>query len=259
MNDIGIIVIDYQSDPLLDQALMALANSALSSTFKVVVVENRPRRIHRDIPKNIDIQFLTQKKNLGFGRAVNLARRQLHAPYLFILNPDVQVFQNTISILHDFMKKNSQVGLVVPKLLDPKGNVQASARKFYDLPTIFCRRSFLGKLFPDHQRLRDHIMADWDHMTIREIDWALGACMMIRTEAVPDEVFDPRFFLYFEDVDLCLRLKKAGWKVVYHPEAAAVHEHRQKSRKNPFSRANYEHFKSWVKFILKYRNISGIE
>ncbi|MEK7307338.1 MAG: glycosyltransferase, partial [Nitrospirota bacterium] len=100
---------------------------------------------------------------------------------------------------------------------------------------------------------------DWDHMTIREIDWALGACMMIRTEAVPDEVFDPRFFLYFEDVDLCLRLKKAGWKVVYHPEAAAVHEHRQKSRKNPFSRANYEHFKSWVKFILKYRNISGIE
>ena len=82
--------------------------------------------------------------------------------------------------------------------------------------------------------------------------------MLIRSKAAGEEVFDPRFFLYFEDVDLCLRLKKAGWKVVYHPEALAIHEHRQESRKNPFSRANYEHFKSWIKFILKYRNISGI-
>ncbi len=259
MYDIGIIIVDYQSDPLLDQALMALANSTLSSKFKVVVVENRPRRIHRIIPKNIDIQFLPQEKNLGFGRAVNLARWQLHAQYLFILNPDVQVLQNTISILNDFMEKNSRVGLVVPKLLDPEGNVQASARKFYDLPTILFRRTFLCKIFPNHPILQKHLMTDWDHATIREIDWALGGCMMVRAETVPDEVFDPRFFLYFEDVDLCLRLKKAGWKVVYHPEAVAIHEHRQKSRKNPFSRANYEHFKSWVKFILKYRNISGIE
>lgn len=259
MNIVGVIIVDYQSDPLLERALKSLSSDEQPALLQVAVVENSPKAVRPKIPRNLNIQFFPQEKNLGFGRAVNLARKHLKSPYLFIMNPDIKVFPETISVLCRSMEKDPEIGMVFPKLLDLQGNLQYSARRFYDFTTILFRRTILGKLFPEHPVVQRHLMTDWDHMTIREIDWALGACMMIRTEAVPDEVFDPRFFLYFEDVDLCLRLKKAGWKVVYHPEAAAVHEHRQKSRKNPFSRANYEHFKSWVKFILKYRNISGIE
>lgn len=98
-------------------------------------------------------------------------------------------------------------------------------------------------------------MKDWGHASIQEIDWALGACMLIREKAVGAEIFDPRFFLYFEDVDLCFRLKKAGWKVMYHPEAIAIHHHRQKSRTSFFSRSNFAHLVSWIKFMAKHKSI----
>lgn len=258
MSAIGVIIVDYQSDPLLEKALLALASTRIDIPFRVVIIENSPRRTRPNIPEGLDVKFFPQEKNLGFGRAVNLARRNLQTPYFLLLNPDVKIFPNTLSILCDYMERNTDVGIAVPKLLDSQGNLQLSARRFYDLPTILLRRTFLGRFYPDHQFIRKHLMADWDHETIKEIDWALGACMLIRSKAVGDHVFDPRFFLYFEDVDLCVRLKKVGWKVVYHPEAIAVHEHLQESRRNPFSRANYAHFVSWIKFMIKHRSISGI-
>jgi len=258
MNEIGVIIVDYRSDPLLERSLKALSSCDTDIKLKVVVVENSPATLSQKAPENMDIQFLRQEVNLGFGRAVNLAQQKLQTPYFLLLNPDVQLLPNTLSALYGLMEKEKKVGLVVPKLLNQDGRIQFSARRFYDLSTILFRRTLLGNIFPNHPVLRRHLMADWDHATIREIDWALGACMLIRAEAVEREIFDPRFFLYFEDVDLCLRLKKKGWKVMYHPGACAIHEHRQESRKRLFSRGYYEHFVSWMKFIIKYRGLSGV-
>lgn len=256
MNPVGIIMVDYQSDPLLVDALDALS-SIKSPSFNIVIVENDPKAPRIDIPDNLKVEFLRSEKNLGFGRAVNLARRHLETPYFFLLNPDVVLSPETLPILFTYMEKHDDVGLAVPKLLKSDGTLQYSSRTFYRLSDILFRRTFFGKLFPNHPSLKRHLMTDWDHDSIREIDWALGACMLIREKAVGEEIFDPRFFLYFEDVDLCLRLKKAGWKVIYHPEAVAIHEHRQKSRKSFFSRANYEHFVSWIKFVVKHKGFSG--
>ncbi len=254
MTNIGVIIVDYQFDPLLDIALTALSTCSLADRLKVIVIENKPSGQKRIPPDNLDVDFFPQEGNLGFGRAANLARLKFVTPYLFVLNPDIQVFPETLSVLHEYMRSHPEVGLLVPKLLNTEGSIQCSSRTFYTLSTILLRRTPLGRLFPNHPILRKHLMLDWDHNSIKEIDWALGACMLIRAEAVGDEIFDPRFFLYFEDVDLCLRLKKKGWKVVYHPEAVAIHAHRQKSRKSFFSRANYEHFVSWIKFMAKYKS-----
>ncbi len=258
INDIGVIVVDYQSDPLLNRALSAISRTSSDFSLKVVVIENSPRNSRPEIPENLGVQFFRQNKNMGFGRAVNFARKKLSTPYFFLVNPDVVVFPETLSILYEYMEKHSDIGLIAPKLLDSQGNLQMSARRFYDVSAILFRRTFLGKMFPNSPAIRNHLMTDWDHASIQEIDWALGACMLIRQEAVGEEIFDPRFFLYYEDVDLCLRLKKSGWKVVYHPEAKAIHEHRQASRKTFLSRANLEHFISWVKFVTKHKSISGI-
>lgn len=257
MNSVGVIIVDYRSDPALDRALNALS-SIQSPDLSIVIVENDPKRSRVNFPGNLKIEFLRSEVNLGFGRAVNLARRRLRTPYVFLLNPDVILFPETLSVLLDYMEKHPDVGIAVPKLLEKDGSLQPSARTFYNMSDILFRRTFLGKFFPNHSSLKRHLMTDWDHGSIREIDWALGACMLIREKAVGEEIFDPRFFLYFEDVDLCLRLKKAGWKVMYHPEAVAIHEHRQKSRKSFFSRANYEHFISWMKFVIKHKGISGV-
>ena len=257
LNQVGIIIVDYGSDPLLERTLNSIPITTQSLKIKVILIENCPNRKKISYPKNLDVQSYQFQRNLGFGGAVNLARKKLDTPYLFLLNPDVELLPETISILYEFMESHDEVGITVPKLVDSHGNIQFSSRKFYDLSSILLRRTFLGKLFPNHPDLRNHLMMDWDHNSIQEIDWALGACMLIREKAVKKEVFDPRFFLYFEDVDLCLRVYKAGWKVVYHPRAIGVHEYCQKSRKSFFSKPNYEHFKSWMKFMAKYKSISG--
>ncbi len=251
--DIGVIIVDYRSDPLVEKVLTTLSQSNVKPS-KVLIVENLPIASRASSPENLDVQYLRQEHNMGFGRAINIARKTLQSSYIFILNPDIELYPKTLSVLYQYMNNHPDIGLIVPKLLDSNKKLQYSARKFYDLQTVLFRRTHLGRLFPNHPVLKKHLMLDWDHNSIQEIDWALGACMLIRAEAVADEIFDPRFFLYFEDVDLCLRLKKNGWKVVYHPEAVAIHAHRQKSRKSFFSRENYEHFVSWIKFMLKYKS-----
>ena len=98
-------------------------------------------------------------------------------------------------------------------------------------------------------------MMDWDHADTREVDWVLGGAMMLRRDAIPKgNVMDERFFLYFEDVDLCLRLQKAGWKVMYYPDAVMVHHHQRASAKKIWNRAKFEHLKSWIKFSWKHRH-----
>ena len=255
---IGAIIVDYRSDPHLPDALLALRDAAGNLPVRAVVAENCPVEQRADVPEGLEVHFITSRENLGYARAVNLARRKLETPYLLVLNPDVELVPGSLRTAYAYMEADPGVGILAPKLLDSTGGIQYSARTFYDFRTVLFRRTFLGRLLPDHPVIRRHLMWDWDHAEIREIDWALGACMMIRSEAVGEKIFDERFFLYFEDVDLCVRLKKAGWRIVYHPEVVGVHEHRQESRRKFCSLANYHHFKSWIKFLLKHRSISGI-
>ncbi len=251
--DVGVILVDYRSDPQLPSALSALAADTSGRILKVIVVQNSPTTSPPIPPPGLAVEWIRSAENLGFGRAVNLARARLHTPWLWVLNPDVQPAPNALGILVDYIDTHPNVGIIVPKLLHTDGQLQFSVRTFYDLPTLLLRRTPLGRYFPNHPRLRRHLMSDWDHADTREVDWALGACLLIRSAVVPVEVFDPRLFLYFEDVDLCLRLKLAGWPTVYHPQATARHLHAQASRHNPLSRAGFEHIKSGLRFIAKHR------
>jgi len=253
--DVGVILVDYRSDPRLSTALSALAADASGRTLQVIVVQNSPTAPSPAPPPGLAVTWIRSAKNLGFGRAVNLARARLSTPYLWVLNPDVSPAPSALGILCDYLDSHPNVGIVVPKLLGADGRLQFSVRTFYDLPTLLMRRTPLGRYFPNHPRLRRHLMSDWDHADIREVDWALGACLLIRGAAVPVEIFDPRFFLYFEDVDLCLRLKRAGWLTVYHPGASAQHLYAQTSRRNPLSRAGWEHLRSGIRFIAKHRGL----
>jgi GT2 family glycosyltransferase len=155
-------------------------------------------------------------------------------------------------VLRDHLDAHPDVGLVAPRLINPDGTLQLSCRAHYTMATYALRRTPLRLLFPDHPVVRRHLMADWDHAEVREVDWVLGAAMMLRREALGDAVMDERYFIYFEDVDLCLRLQREGWKVVYQPGAVMVHHHRRASADGLLNRRKYEHFKSWVKFNLKH-------
>jgi GT2 family glycosyltransferase len=96
-------------------------------------------------------------------------------------------------------------------------------------------------------------MMDWDHQSLKAVDWGLGAAMMIRRAAAGQMLFDERYFLYFEDVDLCFRIHASGWKVLYNPDAGMVHHHVRESARALSLRAKGHHFLSMMKFLWKQK------
>ena len=102
-------------------------------------------------------------------------------------------------------------------------------------------------------------MLDWNHETLSAVDWGLGAAMLIRRDAVGvEDLLDERFFLYFEDVDLCIRMWKKGWKVLYNPKACMIHDHRRESAVHWWHPAKRHHFISLIKFLWKHQFQLGV-
>jgi len=150
------------------------------------------------------------------------------------------------------MESNPDVGICGPKLIFPDGSLQLSCRKFPTFKSTLIRRTPIRGLFPYHKRGQDHLMSNWDHKSTIEVDWMLGACLMIRREAIIEVgLMDENFLLYCEDIDLCLRVKQKGWKNYYLHDAKIIHYHLAKSDKSFFCYNTYLHFKSMFYFLQK--------
>jgi GT2 family glycosyltransferase len=252
-----IAVVTYKSRAVIEPCLASIYGSNMPFPFEVIVIDNNSNdgSVEYIRSKFPDVRLIVNRRNEGFAKAVNLAFRECSGRYLLVLNPDILVCHGAIPALVSMMESDPEIGLCAPKLLNIDGSLQYSCRRYYTLYTLLLRRTILGSIFPNHEALRKHLMMDWDHSTAREVDWVLGAAFMLRREAVPeDQAMDERFFLYFEDVDLCLQLQKAGWKVIYYPGAVMIHHHQRESAKRILSRAKFEHMKSWIKFSWKHRH-----
>ena len=253
--DISVIVVSYNTRDLLEECLTSLFSNPPACVFEVLVVDNNSRDGSRALlaRRFSDCTVIGNRRNLGFARAANQAYSVSRGDYCLVMNPDLRVLPGSIQTLWEFMQSHPDVGVAFPKLYNPDGSLQHSCRTFHTIGSIFLRRTPLGKLFPNSRILRDHLMTDWDHNTEREVDWALGGCMMVRRKAVSDpQLFDERFFLYFEEVDLCYRMKKTPWRVIYSPEAAMIHHHLRESAGKGLNRQKIEVIRSWMKFKLKH-------
>lgn len=251
-----IAIISYKANELLRGCLRSLKKSPGVQTYEIIVVDNAAdedvqRILNEEVPWAV---LISNAENIGFARAVNQAFRRSTSEYVLVLNPDIHVRPGSVEALLDTIRNDAHIGLCAPKLLNPDGSLQYSCRAFYTPKAILLRRAPLGPWLENRQTWRHHLMMDWDHESVRTVDWVIGAAMMLRRAAFPDgAVMDERFFLYFEDVDLCWRLKKAGWKVVYCANAVMVHQHQRASARGWWNRAKWEHLKSFLKFAWKYR------
>lgn len=253
--DLSVIAVNYNTSTFILRLLSSLSKNIQGKVFEIIVVDNGStdnscRLIRENFP---DCCLIENKKNRGFGRAVNQGIRRSKGKYILILNPDVQILPGSVEKAISFLEGNPHITLLLPKLLNPDGTLQFSCRTFHNFSTLLFRRTPLGKIFPNHEVIRKHLMMDWNHNEVREVDWGLGACMFIRREAIKEQdLFDERFFLYFEDIDLCFRLKNEDRKVVYYPEAVMVHTHVRESARGFFNRAKWELYKSLIKFYFKH-------
>ncbi len=256
---VSVIIVTYNSANVIRACLASLAPDVQSGLLEVVVVDNAsadgtPDLVRREFPW---ARVVAGRDNVGYSKGVNVGIREARARYLFILNPDTVVKRGAVAKLLEYMDANPGVGIAGPKLVFEDGTVQLSCRRFYTFAVLVLRRTPLGKLFKNPKPVRDHLMLDFDHASTREVDWLLGAAMFVRREAVDSVgMMDERFFLYFEDVDWCYRMKQRGLSVVYVADAVVEHGYKRESAQTVLNRSFVAHLASLVRYYEKWGGVA---
>ncbi len=255
VTDVSIVIVSYNSRDAISECLASVERAGPTAATETIVVDNAssdgtPDAIRRRFPW---VRVAANAANLGYARAVNQGVGLSSGRYVLVLNPDVTAGPGSIDGLVRFMDSHGDAGMSASKLLNPDGTLQYSCRRFYTFLTLLLRRSFLGKIFRNSRAVADYLMLDYDHEESRPVDWVIGACMMVRREALRDiGLMDERFFLYFEDVDWCYRTWQGGWRVYYVAESVMVHRHTRASAQIRLPRQVMAHAASLFHFYEKW-------
>lgn len=220
------LVVSYNVRDLLVDALRAFYESS-DVPVQVVVVDNASKDGSPEAVAGIFPQadLIRMPRNVGYGAANNAGLERCRGRFLLLLNPDVAVGPGCVGRLADFLLTRPDAGAAGPRLLRPDGTPDQAARRAFPSPSVaFYRLVGLSRLFPKSPRFGRYNMGHVSPDAVHEMDAGTGACLMLRRTAV-DKVgfFDPAYFMYGEDLDLCFRLKEGGWKVFHVPAAGAVH------------------------------------
>lgn len=259
--DLSIVILNYNSRGLVKNCITSILESGIDRAYEIIVVDNNSRDNVQDMLKERwpQIKLVRHQKNIGFGSGVNAGIREAVGQHILIINPDIFVLPGAIARLINHVENNEGVGMVGPRLLNPDRTLQKNCYRWHKIWTPIFRRTFLEFLPAAKAELARFLMDDWDHASTAEVDWIQGSCVLI-PKKVFDTVglFDERFFMYFEDTDLCRRIKRAGLKNVYIPDAEVIHLHRRQSADGGFiksllSRLTWIHIASWLKYMYKWR------
>ncbi len=259
--DVSVIIVNYQSRQKTRLCLLSLREADLAGiSHEVIVVDNSESddfgdSFRAEFPEVI---FLKSPGNIGMGAGNNLGFSKATGNFTLILNPDTLVKRGAIRHLFSVMENREDIGISGPKLLNSDGTLQYSCLRFPRPWTPVLRRTFLGRFTSDH--LSRYLMLDFDHGSQRDVDWMMGSCLMIRSDTYRElGGFDERFFMYFEDIDLCRRVWRRGLRVVYCPLSIVIHDHGRGSARDrwyiaPFtSKLAREHICSWFRYVWKWK------
>jgi len=195
---------------------------------RIVVVDNASgdgtaEMVRSEFPT---VELIANTENVGFSAANNQAIRAGRAPLALLLNADTELKEGAPAALLDVFEEDGRVGAVAAQLVLPDGSVQRSCRSFPEPAAVLFDAFGMSRLFPRNERFGRYRMTYWDHDSRRDVDQPMASALALRRAAL-DEVglFDESFPLYFNDVDLCYRLRRAGWRIVFEPRAKVLHHH----------------------------------
>ncbi len=231
--DVSVVIVSLNTREVLRESLEALAKESAGLRVQTLVVDNGSKdgsveMLRSEFPA---VEVLTSSENLGFGRANNLAFEQARGRYLVLLNSDAFLTPGSLRLSVEHMDADPRIGLGGGRLVGRDGSRQPSARRF---PTLITDTFVYSGLADRYARSRIFGSYDrtWaDPMQPARVDWVPGAYSIIRAEALAAaQPFDPRFFLYYEEVDLCRRIKAAGYTIWYWPDVVVIHIGGESSR-----------------------------
>ena len=252
---LSIIIVNYNAGRLLTECIDSIYKESIATPFDVWVVDNNSQdncitMIKQYFPR---VNVIENRTNIGFAKANNMALSKSKTDYFLLLNPDTVVRDNAIEKVVKFMDRNPEVGIVGCRVLNEDGTLQLACRR--SIPTshvAFFRLSGLSRLFPNSKITAKYNLTYLDPNETNEVDAVSGAFLMIRREVVDNiGMLDERFFMYGEELDWCLRTKKAGWTVMYYPDAEIIHYKGECSKSNS-RKATFEFYRSMYLFHKKH-------
>ncbi len=267
VNDkITIAVQSYKNPEMLRLCLKSVQKFAGKEVLEVLVADGETQEdtalmMREEFP---DVIFLPHEKNVGFGSLVNACIEKARGEYVFFINSDVILEENSIKTLKEYMNKHPEVGLCGPAQKNFNGVLENTRFSFYKPQTILYRRTILKHLPFARKHLDEFEMKK--HENIKEpysVAWVIGSAMFIRRDVI-DKIGgmdSKRFFMYMEDVDWCRRIWEAGFSVKYNPQCSIFHFYGKGSAKGGlfgifFNKLTLIHISSALKYFLKYKGKS---
>lgn len=249
MTDLSVVIVNWNTGDLLRKCVDSLRRVRPSFPLEVIVLDNASGDgSARDLVWEGDgLRLITHTSNLGFARACNRGIGESHGRYVLLLNPDTQVLPGSLEAILTFMDAHPEAAAAGPALLNPDGSLQPSGGRLPSLRGLLAIHPLIARLLrPPEDPLRRR-----DFTRVAEVEEVSGACLLMRRsawEAVGP--LDEAYFLYFEELDWCLRLKRQGGKVYYLPQARVLHHWR--SRTDPDPLAQLHHLRSQRYYVRKH-------
>jgi hypothetical protein len=251
---VSVVIVSYNAREHLLRCLAALGEHG-GLPLEVIVVDNASADGSAGAAREASTEprVIDAGENLGFSRASNLGIRQARAPYVLLLNPDAEVRPGCLPALAGLLDRRTDVGLAGPRTVSGDGTIQVSFGEGLT-PGLEWRQQRLVRGVRERrpEALR---RAEEAARVEHEPGWVSGACMMIRRSALEAVGgLDEGFFLYEEDVDLCLRLRRAGWRIAFTPAAEVVHHLGRSMAADPW-RGRFEYHRSHLRFYRKHNGV----
>ena len=252
MIDLSVVILNWNVRDLLDRCLASIRSSRY--TIEIIVVDNASSddSVSMVRSKYPHVTLIANETNRGFTGGNNQGIAAAQGRYVLVLNPDTEIVDESLDRLLDYAEANSNVGAAGPLLLNPDRSIQSSRRRFPTAAVAFFESTWLQSLAP-RGMLRRFYMDDVPADVVQDVDWVTGACTLFRRQVfdrvgVYDEV---NFFMYSEELDLCKRIKQAGWRIVFIPEAQVIHyegkssEQAVAARHIRFNTSKVRYFRKW--------------
>lgn len=269
---LSVVILNYNTRELLRACLQSVLASEAPGGVEVIVVDNcsadrSAEMVEADFGA---VSLIRSPYNGGFSFGNNLGLRRAQGRYLLLLNPDTLVPAGALATLVRFMDEHAEVGACGPRLVRGDGTLDMACRRSFPTPEVsFYRLLGLSKLFPRSRRFGRYNLTFLDEHALAEVDSVVGACMLVRRSAVEQVgLLDEAYFMYGEDLDWAFRIKAAGWKVYYVPQATVLHYKRESARQQPertikeFYRAmlvfHRKHYAARTFFALNWLIVAGI-
>ena len=258
---ISALILNYRTPRPAVKCAQMLAQQTVANKMEVIIVENHSDDesigILRNGVKTIpNTRVIESPTNAGFGKGYNLGMRHARGRYILINNPVKLLTPESVERMVNAMEADPTIGILGPKLIHEDGTLRDSFRRFPRMADVVVKRTALRRLFP--QRVQRYLQTDADPDAQRDVDWLIGGCLLLRRDLI-EEIggFDDRFFLFFEDIDLCRRCWRAGKRVVYFPSAQATDRKKRLSEGGAIhlvtNKVGRAHIASALKYFWKWR------